>query len=139
MDSFTRAGAFLCALFIILLRYLQAIDAQIADISPLPNDERPTTLASKFRLVMTAGQTFSRQGRPREQFYEEVLDLAEEVRLLCFMYRLISIRFDRSGYHRRRRHLLVNPCRPPQHCHSTRSRMRKAVWFNTISRRPLGS
>ena len=80
MDSFTLAGAFLCALFVVLLRYLKQIDAKIADISPLPNDEHPTSLAGKFRLIMTAGQTFSRQGLPRQQFYEEVLELADEVR-----------------------------------------------------------
>jgi hypothetical protein len=91
MEAFTRAGAFLCALFDILLRYLQQIDAKIADISPLSNGGPPKSLEAKLRLVMTAGQTFSRQGRPRRQFYEEVLDLADEVCPLCFIFRLISM------------------------------------------------
>jgi hypothetical protein len=91
MEAFTRAGAFLCALFVTLLRYLQQLDAEIADISTLAIDERPKSLEAKLRLLMTAGQTFSRQGQPRRQFYEEVLDLADEVCLLCFIFRLISM------------------------------------------------
>jgi hypothetical protein len=79
MEAFTRAGAFLYALFDVLLRYLQQIDAKIADMSPLSNGERPESLEAKFRLLMTTGQTFSCQGQPRRQFYAEVLDLADEV------------------------------------------------------------
>jgi hypothetical protein len=89
IEAFTRAGSFLCALFVILLRYLQEIDAKIADI--LPHHERPRTLEAKFRLLMTAGQTFCHQGQPRSQFYKDVLGLADEVYPLCFLFRQISI------------------------------------------------
>jgi hypothetical protein len=85
-EAFTRAGAFLCALFIALLDYLQHIDVKIAGIKLNANDEQPVSIEAKFRLLMTAGQTFSHQGQPRRQFYDEVLRIANEV---CLPYIII--------------------------------------------------
>ena len=84
VDGFMRAGAFLCALFVVLLDYLRHIDDKIADIKldPNENSEQPDSIAAKFRRFMSAGQTFSSQGEPRRKFYDEVLLLADEVRHL---------------------------------------------------------
>ena len=91
MEAFTRAGAFLCALFVTLLRYLEEMDAKVADISRLPDNKLPKSLGGKFRLLMTEGQTFYSQGQLRTQFYEEVLGLAHKVCLSRFIFRLVSI------------------------------------------------
>lgn len=85
MEAFTRASAFLCALFIVLLRYLQEIDANVA-ILPLSEDgppKDPQSREDQFRLLMTVGQTFFHHGQQRTQFYAEVLDLADNVWSLC--------------------------------------------------------
>jgi hypothetical protein len=76
IEALTRAGAFLCALFVVLLRYLKRINVELATIG-LSADSG--SLAAKFRLFMTTGQTFSYQGQPRRQFYDDVLRLADEV------------------------------------------------------------
>src|SRR5882757_8051534 len=76
MEAFTRAGAFLCALFVILLHYLQQIDAKLAAIGVSADFN---SLAAKFRLFMTKDQTFSYQGPPRRQFYDDILRLARQV------------------------------------------------------------
>jgi hypothetical protein len=79
MEAFTRAGAFLCSLFVVLLRSLQAIDAEMDHISQLYGVQRPQSLESIFRLLMTVGQSFSRRGQPCRQFYDHVLEFADEV------------------------------------------------------------
>jgi hypothetical protein len=61
--AFTRAGAFLCALFIALLDCLQRIDDKIAGIAPPPHKDQPDSIAAKLRLLMIVGQTFSQQGK----------------------------------------------------------------------------
>jgi hypothetical protein len=78
IEAFHRAGAYLCALFLTLLSYLQRIDDKIAAIGVSSN----ANLATKFRLLMTSGQTFSQQGAARMRFYDDVLELADKVRLL---------------------------------------------------------
>ncbi|KAH9983775.1 hypothetical protein BJV77DRAFT_1041194 [Russula vinacea] len=80
IEAFTRAGAFLYALFVILLNYLRQIDAKIANI-PRPSDDNEIaeSLAAKFRLLMTAGQSFSSRGEHRKRFYQEVMLLADQI------------------------------------------------------------
>jgi hypothetical protein len=63
LEAFTRAGAFLCALFVAVLDFLQHIDDQIAGIELPPYEDQPNSIAEKFRLLMTVGQTFSQQGQ----------------------------------------------------------------------------
>lgn len=65
-EGFAHAHAFLYALFVTLLGYLEGSDSK---------DNLPST----FRLFMTTGQTFSYQGHRRRQFYDQVLTLAKEV------------------------------------------------------------
>ncbi len=77
-EAFTRAGAFLCAMFVILLRYLKRLDAELDAIGVSAVADLPS-LATRFRLFMTKGQTFSHQGPARERFYRDVLQLASEV------------------------------------------------------------
>jgi hypothetical protein len=79
-EAFSRAGAFLCALFVALLDCLQHIDERIDDIKPIVNEEPPKSKEAKFRLFMTAGQTFTHQGQYRREFYEGVLRFADQVR-----------------------------------------------------------
>jgi hypothetical protein len=81
VGAFTRASVFLCALFSVLLRYLENIDDKVAGIKIPGNKELPESKEGKFRLLMTAGQSFSHQGKPRRDFYDEVLALANEVHL----------------------------------------------------------
>jgi hypothetical protein len=81
-EAFTRAGAFLCALFVPVLDCLQHIDDKVAGIEPPPHDDQPDSIAAKFRLLMTVGQTFSQQGRRRREFYDGVLHIANNVRFL---------------------------------------------------------
>jgi hypothetical protein len=78
IEAFNRAGAYLCALFITLLRYLQNIDEHLAAIGVPPDGILPM----KFRHIMTEGQEFSQQGTARRQFYADVLKLANKVGLL---------------------------------------------------------
>jgi len=73
-EAFTRARAFLYALFVVLLRYLKK-----------ETNSDGKSLPSIFRLLMTTGQTFSDQGPKRIQFYDEVLILADEVLILLFL------------------------------------------------------
>ena len=77
-EAFTRAGAFLYAMFVILLCYLQQIDAKLAAIG-ISSVVGVESLAAKFQLLMTKDQTFSHQGQTRRQFYTDVLQLASEV------------------------------------------------------------
>ena len=79
LEGFTRAGAFLCALFVTLLKYLRDIDGKLAGIELPVNEEQPKSNEAKFRLLMTAGQTFHHQGQRRREFYDEVLRIADEV------------------------------------------------------------
>ncbi|KIL63618.1 hypothetical protein M378DRAFT_24971 [Amanita muscaria Koide BX008] len=72
-----RYRAFLIALFITARRYLQNIDQHIAD--ELPLEQSPHTIAEKFRLLMTAGQTFKRQGGKRCEFYSAVVKYANQL------------------------------------------------------------
>ncbi|KAM6501280.1 hypothetical protein JOM56_004294, partial [Amanita muscaria] len=72
-----RYRAFLIALFITARSYLQNIDQHIAD--ELPLEQSPHTIAEKFRLLMTAGQTFKRQGGKRCEFYRAVVKYANQV------------------------------------------------------------
>jgi len=81
VEAFTRASAFLCALFSVLLRYLEDIDDKVAGIKIPEHEELPGSKEGKFRLLMTAGQSFSHQGELRRDFYDEVLALADEVHL----------------------------------------------------------
>jgi hypothetical protein len=76
MEAFSRACAFLCAMFVILLRDLQEIDAKVAAVSSVIGVD---SLPAKFRLLMTMDQTFSHQGPTRRGFYRDVLQLASEV------------------------------------------------------------
>jgi len=79
LEGFTRAGAFLCALFVTVLDYLRNIDERMAGIELRANEEQPDSNEAKFRLLMTAGQTFSQQGQPRREFYDQVLRIADEL------------------------------------------------------------
>jgi hypothetical protein len=81
-EAFTRAGAFLCALFVAVLDCLQHIDDKIAGFEPPPHEDQPDSIAAKFRLLMTVGQTFSQQGQQRREFYDGVLLIANKVRFL---------------------------------------------------------
>jgi hypothetical protein len=78
-EAFTRASAFLCALFVVLLEYLKNIDNELAGTEFYANEKQPGSIEAKFRLLMTTGQTFLKQGLPRRQFYKKVLDLADQV------------------------------------------------------------
>ena len=82
LEAFTRAGAFLCALFVAVLDCLRHIDDKIASIEPHPHEDQPDSIAAKFRLLMTVGQTFSQQGQRRREFYDGVLRIANNV---CFL------------------------------------------------------
>ena len=85
LEGFTRAGAFLCALFVTVLDYLRNIDERMAGIELRANEEQPNSNEAKFRLLMTAGQTFSQQGQPRREFYDQVLRIADEVLSLIIL------------------------------------------------------
>jgi hypothetical protein len=74
-----RSHAFLIALFTITRDYLQNIDQHITQACELPVEQYPQTIAQKFRLLMTAGQTFMRQGEKRSEFYSAVMKYANEV------------------------------------------------------------
>jgi len=63
-ETFTRAGAFLCALFVTVLDCLQHINDKIAGIEP--HEDQPDSIAAKFRLLMTVGQTFSQRSKSRD-------------------------------------------------------------------------
>ena len=86
MEAFTRAHAFLHALFVILLRCLEGIKANMAAISSVSNGK---SFEAEFRHLMTNGQTFAHQGATRKQFYDDVLKLANEVLLLFSVFVLL--------------------------------------------------
>ena len=65
-------------MFVVLHRYLKQIDTELAGID-VSGVAESASLATKFRLFMTKGQTFSHQGPARERFYGDVLNLASEV------------------------------------------------------------
>ena len=65
-----------------MLDCLQHIDDQIAGIELPPYEDQPDSIAAKFRLLMTVGQTFSQQGQRRREFYDGVLRIANNVRFL---------------------------------------------------------
>jgi hypothetical protein len=90
LEGFTRAGAFLCALFVALFDYLRHIDDKIAGIELPVNEEQPESNEAKFRLLMTAGQTFSHQGQRRREFYDVVLRIADEVCSLILFETILS-------------------------------------------------
>jgi hypothetical protein len=79
-EAFTRAGAFLCALFVAVLDCLRHIDDKIAGIELPLNEDQPDSIVAKFRLLMTVGQTFAQQGHRRREFYNGVLRIANNVR-----------------------------------------------------------
>ncbi|KIL63609.1 hypothetical protein M378DRAFT_164281 [Amanita muscaria Koide BX008] len=72
-----RSHAFLIALFAIARSYLQNIDQHITN--ELRREQNPQTIAQKFRLLMTAGQTFNHQGFKRCEFYSAVVKYANEL------------------------------------------------------------
>jgi len=76
-EALTHAYAFLCAMFVVLLRYLKQIDDKLAAVGV--SSVGAESLASKFRLLMTQGQTFFHQGPTRKRFYSAILQLASEV------------------------------------------------------------
>ncbi|KAM6501250.1 hypothetical protein JOM56_004264, partial [Amanita muscaria] len=75
-----RCHAFLIALFTTARSYLENIDQHIAQhVGEVPLEQPPQTIAQKFRLLMTAGQTFKRQGDKRREFYRAVVTYANEL------------------------------------------------------------
>ncbi|KIL63636.1 hypothetical protein M378DRAFT_662372 [Amanita muscaria Koide BX008] len=80
---YRRSHAFLIALFTITISYLQNIDQHITDEQR--RERNPQTIAEKFRLLMTAGQTFERQGSKRCGFYSDVVKYANKVTSASFM------------------------------------------------------
>ncbi|KAM6501265.1 hypothetical protein JOM56_004279 [Amanita muscaria] len=74
---YRRSHAFLIALFTITIGYLQNIDQHITDEQR--RERNPQTIAEKFRLLMTAGQTFERQGGKRCGFYSDVVKYANKL------------------------------------------------------------
>jgi hypothetical protein len=91
-ESDTRFAAFLVALFeetLQVIRNPESILAQILACPSIPDFEKcsirdhyPDDLPGRFRLFMTAGQTFAKQGELRVEFYEKVIKRADAVRLL---------------------------------------------------------
>jgi hypothetical protein len=82
LEAFTRAGAFLCALFIAVLDFLQHTDDKIAGIEPSTHEDQPDSTSAKFRVLMTVGQTFCQQGQQQRELYDGVLHIANNVRFL---------------------------------------------------------
>jgi hypothetical protein len=89
-QSDVRCSAFLTALLEKTLEIVKDPQHQIRNaIKELPNlrkDEKeaalndyPVTLQQQFRLFMTVGQTFSKQGDLRINFYHRVIVRADEV------------------------------------------------------------
>jgi hypothetical protein len=78
-DALSRSHAFLLSLFQTTTTYLKDISGHIEPLvgGVSPDDIR--TLQQKFRLLMTGGQSFRKQGEQRQQFYAEVITLAETV------------------------------------------------------------
>jgi hypothetical protein len=63
----------------------------MAGIKLCANEEQPNSNKAKFRLLMTAGQTFSQQGQPWCEFYNQVLRIANEVLSLIILKSLYLI------------------------------------------------
>jgi hypothetical protein len=79
-DASTRARAFLISLFETTATIIPCLDNKLRDIiSKLPPADRPTSNAQKFRLFMTAGQSYTRHGAQRKTFYSDVIRRAKEV------------------------------------------------------------
>lgn len=89
-QSDVRCSAFLTALLEKTLEIVEDPQRQIRNaIKESPNlreDEKavalndyPTTLQKQFRLFMTVGQTFSKQGDLRINFYDRVIERANKV------------------------------------------------------------
>jgi hypothetical protein len=89
-QSDVRCSAFLTALLEKVLEIVENPERQIRNaIKESPNlreDEKtaalndyPITLQKQFRLFMTVGQTFSKQGDLRINFYDRVIERANEV------------------------------------------------------------
>jgi hypothetical protein len=84
-----RFIAFLTALFqetLLVINELPSIKERILSCLSIPELERenmlrdfPESLAGMFRLFMTAGQLFSKQGDLRIEFYNSVLERADNV------------------------------------------------------------
>ncbi|KIL68319.1 hypothetical protein M378DRAFT_158863 [Amanita muscaria Koide BX008] len=72
-----RSHAFLIALFTTARSFLQNIDHHITN--ELHREKNPQTITQKFRLLMTAGQTFNHQGFKRREFYRAVVKYANEL------------------------------------------------------------
>lgn len=70
---FRHAEAFLVALFKITHEYLENIDEYIGYRKGAP------TTAQKFRILMTRGQDFVKQGRLRIDFFDKVIAYAKSV------------------------------------------------------------
>jgi hypothetical protein len=88
-ENDNRYGAFLTALFQVTLEVISHPDVQIrqriSECPSLKGDEKraalqdyPASLAGQFRLFMTIGQTFSKQGALRIEFYDKVLRRADQ-------------------------------------------------------------
>jgi hypothetical protein len=88
--SNVRCSAFLSALLEKTLEIVEDPQRQIRDAimeSPNLRDEEktavrqhyPNTLQGQYRLFMTVGQTFSKQGDLRIKFYDRVIERANEV------------------------------------------------------------
>lgn len=80
--AFLHAEAFLIALFKTTEEYLQDIDTYIKDIDVL--SPRNST-AQKFRVLMTTGHSFGKQGKLRVGFFDKVVAYAESVGELLFL------------------------------------------------------
>ena len=76
LDAYKRCHAFLISLFRVTHDLLAEIADDIGDVSPT---ERQKILASGFREYMNADQTFEKHGQKRTQFYNEVIQQANEV------------------------------------------------------------
>jgi hypothetical protein len=74
-----RAYAFLCALLEVAHQYLKQIDDHVMQLGLPVSQVLPSTLAGKFRLLMTYGQKFDRQNLFRTTFYTSVTKRAQTV------------------------------------------------------------
>ena len=76
--------AFLSALFSVTQKYLEGIiDRKGLKVGP----DWYTSLAQEFRSFMVEGQSIQKPSRNRKSFYDEVIQLAEEVRV-CNLLRI---------------------------------------------------
>jgi hypothetical protein len=90
-----RSHAFLFALFTTVKVYLQNIDQHISQhVYGLPPEQYPQTIAQKFRLLMTAGQTFNKQGDKRREFYSAVVRAANEVLVISWMSSFLVLTYS---------------------------------------------